>query len=338
MQVTENHSLKSLNTFGVDAHAQWFAEVSTVRELEELLSEPRWRSVPKLALGGGSNILFTNDFDGLVIHNIIKGIEVVREETDFVLLRAGGGEGWHDLVMHAVERNWGGIENLSLIPGYVGAAPIQNIGAYGAELSEVFDSLEAVDLHSREMKQFSPSECRFGYRYSVFKGELKDRFMITAVTLRLYKKPEVNTNYGAVKETLQKTGVTQPTIRDVSNAVINIRRSKLPDPAEIGNAGSFFKNPVVSEDIFTAIQAKYPDAPSYPQQNGQVKIPAGWLIEHAGWKGKRLGSVGMHERQALVLVNYGEATGAELHSHAMRVKQSVSEIFRIELEEEVRVV
>lgn len=342
--VISKHSLKSLNTFGVDVSAKWFASVTSVKGLQALLADSRWTSVPKLILGGGSNILFTKDFDGLVIHNVIRGIEEVGVDGDHTFLRAASGEVWHELVMHTVNLGLGGIENLSLIPGFVGAAPIQNIGAYGAELSEVFAEAAAVHFSTGESRTFSLQDCRFGYRDSVFKRELAGQYVITSVTLRFDQKHEVNTSYGAIVDTLKTKGITEPSIRDVSNAVIAIRRSKLPDPTEIGNAGSFFKNPVVPPAKLDELRSRYPDIPHYQSRaaampsNGEAKLLAGWLIEQAGWKGKRIGNVGMHAKQALVLVNYGGATGEELLRHARTVKQSVADKFGVELEEEVRII
>jgi UDP-N-acetylmuramate dehydrogenase len=338
MSILENHSLKSLNTFGVDVTARWFARISSTEDLQRLITDAKWRDVPKLILGGGSNILFTGDFPGLVMHNNMKGITDSAEDGDQLWLKVAAGEVWHDLVLSTMNRGLGGLENLSLIPGLAGAAPIQNIGAYGAELSEVLDEVEAVRLLDGKVATFSNSACRFGYRTSVFKTELAGQYMITSITLRFDHKHQVNTRYGAVAETLKAMGVNEPSIRDVSEAVIRIRRSKLPDPAQVGNAGSFFKNPVLDPDTFERLRLSAPDIPAYREPGGNVKVPAAWLIEKAGWKGKRVGKVGMHERQALVLVNYGGATGRDLHQHALTVKRSVAERFSIDLEEEVRVV
>lgn len=337
MNILKNYALKSLNTFGIEASAACFSTFSSVQELTSILSEPQVRDMNKLILGGGSNILFTQNFDGLVLKNNIKGIRVVSENAQEVLLQAGAGEVWHDLVMHAVHQNMGGLENLSLIPGTVGASPIQNIGAYGVELKDVFESLEALDIQSLNLKKFSISECDFGYRDSVFKNKLKGKFVITSVTFRLQKNPGLNISYGAIKDTLQAAGIEAPTIQAVSDAVVQIRRSKLPDPAVIGNAGSFFKNPEIEESQFLELKKTYPDMPSYPTVPGKVKVPAGWLNEQCGWKGKTIGQAGVHKNQALVLVNYGGAKGADIKQLAKDIQASVLEKFGIAIETEVNI-
>ncbi|MDX2000898.1 MAG: UDP-N-acetylmuramate dehydrogenase [Chitinophagales bacterium] len=338
MQVLQNVSLKPYNTFGIDVRATYLTEVFTIEELRQIILNNEWERVPKLILGGGSNILFTKDFEGLVILNRMKGIQV-REETDkHVWLRIMGGEVWHELVVYAIQHGWGGIENLSLIPGLVGAAPMQNIGAYGVELEKVFDSLEAVDMETADIKTFSKAECAFGYRESVFKKELKGRYFILSVTLRLDKQPVLNTSYGDIKQTLADMRVHEPNIHSVSEAVIKIRSSKLPNPAEIGNAGSFFKNPEISKEQFESLVAQYPVMPSYPLPNGNLKIPAGWLIEQCGWKGKQVGHTGSHAKQALVLVNYGGASGNEVKALADDIRQSVQDRFGIDIVPEVNIV
>lgn len=334
--ILTNVSLRPFNTFGIDVSAKAFAQVTTQDELNEVLEHQRKAEEELLILGGGSNILFTRNMDGLVLLNQLGGISIVKEDKDTVTVKAGAGVVWHELVMHSVAQGWGGIENLSLIPGKVGAAPMQNIGAYGVELREVFIELEAIHIESGESRRFSSDECRFGYRESVFKRELRGQYVITSVTLQLSKQPNLNTSYGAISQELEKMNVQQPTVADVSRAVINIRRSKLPDPARLGNAGSFFKNPVVASELADNIRKVYPDLPSYPAEGG-VKLAAGWLIEKCGWKGKVVGNTGSHRDQALVLVNYGNATGHEIYQLSEHILQSVKDTFGVELEREVNV-
>ncbi len=338
MELQKNFSLKSYNTFGIDAHCSLFAEIRNLDRLSEIIDSAELKKQRKLILGGGSNMLFTKDFDGLVIKNSLKGIETLKESEDHVWVKAAAGEVWHELVMFCIGKNYAGIENLSLIPGLVGAAPMQNIGAYGVELESVFETLDAVDIYAGKKTSFSKSDCHFGYRESVFKNKYKDKFIITSVTLRLNKKPVFNTSYGAISETLEKIGVKELSIKAISDAVIAIRSSKLPDPKVIGNAGSFFKNPEVPVSVLENIQKDFPNAPNYPLANEMVKIPAGWLIEQCGWKGKRVGNTGSHKDQALVLVNYGEATGNEIYELAMKIKQSVKEKFGIEIMPEVNLI
>jgi UDP-N-acetylmuramate dehydrogenase len=338
MEVKQNYPLKNYNTFGIDVKAQYFAEIDSVENLKELLNDPFYQGLPKLILGGGSNILFTRDFNGLVIKNNIKGISIISEDDEFVFLKGGSGEIWHDLVLYSIEKGYGGIENLSLIPGTLGAAPMQNIGAYGVEIKEVFDSLEAVNLSTGEAKVFTNEECRFAYRNSIFKSELKGLYIISSVTLKLSKKPKFNTSYGAIQTTLASMNITELSLKAISDVVCSIRRSKLPDPTEIGNAGSFFKNPEIDEAYFLSLKEKYPDIISYKTVPGKVKVPAGWLIEQCGWKGKVFGNTGIHKKQALVLVNYGSASGAEIHELALQVQKSVLEKFGIELEVEVNII
>lgn len=334
MEIQRNFSLKSINTFGIEATAEELVVVSNPQGLHEMLALDR---KPVRVLGGGSNILLTGNLPGITLKNEIGGIEVFLENEHDVLLRIGGGVVWHELVIWAVEQGYGGIENLSLIPGTVGAAPIQNIGAYGVELKDVFHSLEAMDLGTGELRIFHKEECRFGYRDSVFKQEFKGRFFILNVLLQLHKSPKINTAYGDIKRTLEEMGIEEPTIQDVSNAVIHIRKSKLPDPAEIGNAGSFFKNPELEITDFQRFIEKFPLAPHYPQADGRVKVPAGWLIEQAGWKGQRFGDAGCHAKQALVLVNYGGATGTAILDLAKKIQASVLEKYGIEITPEVNV-
>lgn len=336
MQIQENISLKSYNTFGIDTKAALFVSVKTEDELKEALSHS---TQSKFILGGGSNMLLQRDIDDLVIHINLKGIQTVKEEGDYIFVKVCAGENWHDFVLFCVKNNYGGVENLSLIPGNTGTAPIQNIGAYGVELKDVFESCEVIDRATLAKKSLSLTDCNFGYRDSIFKNEAKDKYVITSVTFKLKKaRYEVNTAYGAIKETLVNQNILQPSIKDVSDAVIAIRKAKLPDPAQIGNSGSFFKNPIVSQEIFTAIRDKYETLPYYPLGNEKVKIPAGWLIEQAGFKGKRFGDAGVHDKQALVLVNYGTASGQEIWDLAMRIQQEVAQKFNIKLQPEVNII
>ena len=341
----EHVSLRPYNTFGLDVRARYFARFASVEELRALLARPEVQAAEKLVLGGGSNVLFTQDFAGVVLKNEIKGLEILSQsaelEADTALLRAGAGESWHGLVEYALDQNLSGVENLSLIPGTVGAAPLQNIGAYGAELRDTFERLEALETATGQLRVFGQDECGFGYRESVFKGPLKNQFIVTAVFLRLHRVARPNVRYGALTETLADLGIEgEPTPRDVSRAVVHIRRSKLPDPAEIGNAGSFFKNPELSQSKFDQLQSQYPDLPGYPVPGG-VKVPAGWLIERAGFKGQRRGegsgTHGVHDRQALVLVNHGGATGPELRALAEEIIGAVRQLFGVELHPEVNI-
>ncbi len=338
MKVFENYPLKALNTFGLDIKTRWFTEVSDIGDLQEILRDPRFVSMPRMIMGGGSNVLFTGDFNGLIVLNRIRFIEKISENENEAFIKAGGGLNWHSFVLYAIENNYPGIENLSLIPGCVGAAPIQNIGAYGVEIKKTFSELEAISLADGSNRIFKAEECRFGYRDSIFKHEAKNKYAIVSVTFRFNKIEKPNTSYGAIEEELKKNNILQPTIRDVSNAVIHIRQSKLPDPNVIGNAGSFFKNPEIPSEQFTELKNKYPAIVGYPGLKNKTKVAAGWLIEACGWKGKRIGNTGMHEKQSLVLVNYGKATGEELIAHAKRVQLSVKEKFGIELEMEVNIV
>ncbi|MFO7257479.1 MAG: UDP-N-acetylmuramate dehydrogenase [Bacteroidota bacterium] len=334
-----NVDLLPYNTFHISAKARLFVRISSPGEFVDLIATDAFRNNRILILGGGSNILLTGDFDGLVIKNEIKGINVVGEDDDTVTLQVGSGEEWHGFVRYAVERDWGGVENLSLIPGTVGAAPMQNIGAYGVEIRETIVYVDAIDMTTGETKRFSNAECAFGYRESVFKNEFKGRHFISSVTLRLTRRNHViNTSYGAIKETLARHGVTSPGVRDVSEAVISIRRSKLPDPATIGNAGSFFKNPSVDADTLAFIRSKAEHVPTFPGEGGLTKVPAGWLIEQCGWKGVTLGNIGVHKHQALVLVNYGGGDGSEIWNLAMKIRESVKDKFGVTLQPEVNVI
>lgn len=335
--IHQNISLKSYNTFGLEVIAKGFTEVNSTEELVALLDTSEWKEcAKKLVLGGGSNVLLRSDFDGLVVLNRIKGIRIVEENEHYVLVQAGGGENWHSFVQYAIQKDWGGIENLSLIPGTVGAAPMQNIGAYGVEIKDVFHSLEAVELATGKVKTFDAEECAFGYRESVFKHDLKDKYVIANVTFRLTKgEHKLSLDYGAIKNTLSEKKIEHPTISDVSEAVVEIRQSKLPDPKEIGNSGSFFKNPTITRAAFEKLKAIYPDMPGYPVSDAETKVPAGWLIEKAGWKGYKEGSIGVHPKQALVLVNYGGAQGSAIEKLAYKIQDSVEEQFGIRLNPEV---
>lgn len=337
MQVSKNTSLKAFNTFGVDAKANEFVAFSSVEQLEHVVKQHLASGSPYLILGAGSNILFTQDYNGLVLKNEILGIDVIEENDEFVFVKAGAGVNWHQFVLYCIEQDWGGVENLSLIPGTVGAAPVQNIGAYGVEIKDVLHTLHAWDIKQQRLIEFSNADCAFGYRSSVFKQTHKGAMVICDVVFKLTKKHVVKIGYGAIKDQLTAHGISAPTIRDVSNAVIAIRSSKLPDPNEIGNAGSFFKNPVVDKTFFEHLQKCYPDVVAYPS-GSDMKLAAGWLIEQAGWKGFHEGSVGCYDKQALVLVNFGGATGAEILALAKRIQVSVKGKFDVELEMEVNIV
>ena len=338
MAILEYLSLQPYNTFGIKATARYFCRIKTKEEIIHIIQDELQYYATFLFIGGGSNILFCSDFDGLVIKNEIKGIEIIKEDDEFVWLKSFSGTNWHELVVYCVNNNYGGIENLSLIPGTVGAAPMQNIGAYGVELKDNFVELEAIDLRTGVTNVFTHEACKFGYRESVFKKEEKGNYFIYSVTLKLLKHPVLNVSYGDIQKVLTEKNIFHPTIKDVSNAVIEIRESKLPDPKELGNAGSFFKNPEVETQIAEKIQTEFPLMPKYNLTNGNVKIPAAWLIEQCGWKGKQIGQTGNHAKQALVIVNYGNATGNEIWQHALTVQQSVLEKFGILLEPEVNVV
>jgi UDP-N-acetylmuramate dehydrogenase len=342
MEIKENISLRKFNTFGIDAHAAYFSSFATVEEVKELLAYNKGQAVSgdqqTLILGGGSNILFTNDFNGLVLKNEISGISKINEDADHVYIRAGAGVSWHSLVVYCIENNWAGIENLSLIPGNVGASPMQNIGAYGVEIKDVFHQLEALHIEDGNTVIFNLEDCAFGYRESVFKRKYRNQFIITAVTYRLNKKANFNTSYGAIEQELEKMGVKELSIAAISAAVINIRKSKLPDPAVTGNAGSFFKNPEVPATLFEKLQNDHPNIVGYPLQNGNVKLAAGWLIEQCGWKGYRAGDAGCHDKQALVLVNYGNAKGEEILLLSEAIIHSVKDKFSVELEREVNII
>ncbi len=336
MTLIENQSLQALNTFGIPARARYFATADSEADLRAAFQQG---IIPLLILGGGSNMLLTQDFNGLVVKNNLLGKEIVEETEASAIVRAGAGENWHQFVCWALEQGLGGVENLSLIPGTVGAAPIQNIGAYGVELRDVFFKLEAMDIATGTVHVFTKNDCRFGYRNSIFKQELKGRYCITRVYLQLSKtNHQINTEYGAIRETLAARGITQPSIRDVSDAVIAIRTSKLPDPAKLGNAGSFFKNPEIEPAHFDQLRQAFPNIVAYPGSDGKIKVPAGWLIEQCGWKGIRRGGAGCYEKQALVLVNYGNASGADIWQLAQDIVDSVERRFAIRLQPEVNVI
>ena len=339
IKILERVNLKPYNTFGIGAEASHFVEVTNEDEIREVFTTAKNKFKNVLILGGGSNVLFTKNFDGLVVHNSLKGIEVIDKNDQRTTIKVASGEVWHELVMHAVDNNWGGIENLSLIPGTVGAAPMQNIGAYGVEVKEVIVSVDAIDRATGALRSFDRDECKFGYRESVFKHELREKFFISSVTLSLSNNNHhLNISYGAISDTLKQMNVLQPTIRDVSNAVIAIRRSKLPDPSVIGNAGSFFKNPVISTQQYQQLKNRFPSMPGYTSENQEVKVPAGWLIEQCSLKGFRIGDVGVHQHQALVLVNYDNGSGDEILELSKKVQRTVKETFGIELHAEVNII
>lgn len=337
MKVQENISLKRFNTFGIDAYSKYFLEVNSISAIQQFLDDKKLNLLPRLVLGGGSNVLFTGNFDGVVLKNGIKGIELLKEDEAHYYVKAGGGDVWHEFVLHCIGKDYAGIENLSLIPGSVGAAPIQNIGAYGAEQKEVFFELEAIDLLENKLIVFSNAACRFGYRDSIFKRGAKGKYMITSVTYRLLKTPAFNTSYGAIGQELEKLGVKQLSISAISQAVCNIRRSKLPDPAVLGNAGSFFKNPSVSSAEYKALKKKFPGIVGYPAGD-EVKLAAGWMIEQCGWKGRSFGHYGVHKDQALVMVNYGGAKGKEIYELSGKILESVKNRFGVVLEREVVII
>lgn len=337
MNILENVSLKEYNTFGIDVNATLFASVKNQLELQSVLKDPRFKD--PLLIGGGSNVLFVNTVTQPVIHIDIKGIQVIDEDEDTIIISAGAGVKWHQLVMWTLENNYGGIENLALIPGNTGTAPIQNIGAYGVELKDVFYNLVAVSLEDFSTHIFNEKDCEFGYRDSRFKNDWANQYAITSVRLILSKSNyAVDTSYGDIEKSLIQKGIATPTIREVAETVMEIRKKKLPDPKDLGNSGSFFKNPVVPKALVNQLLKKHPDMPYYDFSESFFKVPAGWLIEKSGLKGVRHGNVGMHEKQALVLVNYGQASGAELWEFAQKVQQTVSEKFGIELDPEVNII
>ena len=338
MNIIENYPLLKLNTFGVDVKAKYFVSINTINELIEVIKTNVFKDLQLLILGGGSNILFTKDFDGLVILNNIKGKEIIDQNQKSIFLKIGAGENWHELVMYCVDNGWGGIENLSLIPGNTGTAPMQNIGAYGVEIKETFVELEALEISSGKIVKFNNSDCEFGYRESVFKNKMKNQYIILNITLELKKNPVININYGDVKAILETQNIKNPAIKEVSNAIISIRQSKLPDPKKIGNSGSFFKNPIVSLNQLELIKKKYPNVVNYEINENEFKIAAGWLIEKAEWKGKKFNNCGVHEKQALVLVNYGLANGMEIFDLSEKIILDIKDKFGITLEREVNII
>jgi len=346
MQIRENFSLQAFNTFGIDVRAKYFVGFSSVDEIQELSDNhkllqrsPHGQTTNyKLILGGGSNLLFTKDFDGIVLKNEIKGIEITHQDNDFIYVKAGAGVNWHEFVLFCLRNNYAGVENLSLIPGNVGASPMQNIGAYGVEVKDVFYQLEAYHINEKKRKTFSLDECEFGYRESVFKRKYKNEFIITSVSFRLRKTPVFNISYGAIQQELEKIGVRELNIQAISQAVINIRSSKLPDWKEVGNAGSFFKNPQIPNLQFQQLKEKFTGIVAFRAGEDHTKLAAGWLIEQCGWKGYRKGDAGCYTRQALVLVNYGNATGKEIFDLSEDIIQSVKNKFGVILQREVNII
>ena len=336
MTIQENVSLKHLNTFGVEANARWFIDIKTEEDLSELFADKRLKNYPRLIMGGGSNMLFTKDFPGLVVHVNIHGISNTILDND-VYVKAGGGEDWNDLVNYCVDNDFAGIENLSLIPGSVGASPVQNIGAYGVELQDIFHSCRAFEISSGTIRTFTKQDCRFSYRDSVFKSDYKELYIITEVTFRLSKTFKPNVSYGAILQELDNRKISKLTIKEISSVVSHIRVSKLPDPKTIGNAGSFFKNPIIPVGKFVQLQSNFPDIVHYPAADGFIKLAAGWMIEKCGWKGKIIGNTGTWKNQALVLVNHGEATGDEIFNFSELIIESVKSRFNLTLEREVNI-
>ena len=334
MRIFENYSLKAYNTFSIDCYAAFFTVVTSVSELSKILDEPHFFNLPKLFLGGGSNILLCSDYEGLVVLIDLKGIS----DLGYGMIKVQAGENWHDFVLWSINNGYNGIENLSLIPGNVGAAPIQNIGAYGVELKDVFIELEAFHIDSKEIHLFNRESCHFAYRDSVFKNDLNGKYVILSVTIQLREDGLVNSSYGSIVDVLNQKSIYNPSPKDVSEAVIFIRSSKLPDPKEIGNSGSFFKNPVIPKSHFEDIKKEYADVPSYLVNDREVKVPAAWFIEKAGWKGKRIGNYGVHNKQALVLVNYGGANGNDIYKLAQDIQSSIKDKFGIPLQMEVNVI
>jgi len=337
MDIQHNFSLRKYNTFGIEAKARQFVAVHSTEELKTILQQHQ--SEPKFILGGGSNMLLTQDIQALVIHVDLKGKKILKEDSDFVWVESQAGENWHEFVLWTIGHNLGGLENMSLIPGNVGTTPVQNIGAYGTEIKDTFVSCEAMNIATQQIKTFTKEECYFGYRESIFKHEAKNQYIITSVIFKLTKRNhKINTSYGDITKELEKQGIVTPTLKDVSNAVIAIRQSKLPDPKELGNSGSFFKNPIIPKEQYDKVQALHPEIPHYVVSETEVKVPAGWLIEKAGFKGKRFGDAGIHKNQALVLVNYGNATGQEILNVSKDIQATVFKEFGIAIEAEVNII
>ena len=332
-----NKSITEYTTFGVPVLADYFASFNSKESLISILENDIVKDKRKLILGGGSNILFTENFHGIVLKNDIKGIEIISENEEELYVKVGAGENWHEFVIYCVDKGWGGVENLSLIPGSVGASPMQNIGAYGVEIKDVFVELDALNLKTKQVEKFTNKECKFGYRESIFKNSHKDKYIILSVTYRLSKNPNFNISYGAIEKQLSVMNIKELSIKAISDAVIAIRSSKLPDPKEIGNAGSFFKNPVISKEKFSNLIEEFPEIAHYPQTDGTVKIAAGWLIDQLGWKGKTFGTYGVHKNQALVLVNYEKSKGKDIYDLSTKILESVKEEYDILLEREVNI-
>ncbi len=335
-QIQQNISLKPYTTFGIDVEAFYFCDCQSENDLIEILNTSKYKQLNKLVLGGGSNVLFTKDFNGLIILNSIKGKEKVHEDENKITLRVGAGEDWDELVEYTVKNDWAGLENLSYIPGKVGASPIQNIGAYGEEVKNTIRDVETIDLHTLKKANYKNEDCQFGYRSSIFKHELKGKRIITHVTFTLNKQHIFNLDYGILVETVNKKG--KATLQNIRNSIIEIRKSKLPEPEELGSAGSFFKNPVIGADRYNQLQQNFPNIPAYQLSENEFKVPAGWLIDQLGWKGYREGDAGVHTQQALVLVNYGNASGRQIYNLSQKIIQSVKEAYGIQLEHEVNVV
>mgnify|MGYP001230096528 FL=1 len=330
-------SLKKFNTFGIDVSSRLFSQAENEDHVRNVIQSNAFKTNTSLILGGGSNLLFTKNFDGIVLRNNIHGIEVIEDTKEHVLVKVGGGVVWHDFVLYCIKKGWDGVENLSLIPGNVGASPMQNIGAYGVEIKEVFYELEAIHLKTGEIHYFNNSDCQFGYRESIFKNKLKGKYLISRVIYKLLKKGNFTISYGAIEKQLESMGVQELSAKSISDAVIAIRQSKLPDPKKIGNSGSFFKNPVVTKSSYDIIKSNFPDVVGYPAGKGFMKLAAGWLIEQAGWKGKTFGNYGVHKNQALVLVNYGGASGKEIYDLSGEILESIKEKFGVQLEREVNI-
>lgn len=337
MEIQNHFSLRNYNTFGIEANAKQFVAVQSIEELKSVLAENKPKN--KFILGGGSNMLLTKDIDALVIHIDLKGKKIVDENDDFVWVESQAGENWHEFVMWTIDNNFGGLENMSLIPGNVGTTPVQNIGAYGTEIKDTFVSCAAMKIDSLEMKRFGNAECQFGYRESIFKNEVKDQYIITSVVFKLTKRNhKITISYGDISSELDKLKIKNPSLKDISNAVITIRQSKLPDPKVLGNSGSFFKNPIILKSDFEPIHNKFPEMKFYEISETEVKVPAGWLIEQAGFKGKRFGDAGIHKNQALVLVNYGNASGQEILNVSKEIQETIFKKFGIHIEAEVNII
>ncbi|CAM1355453.1 UDP-N-acetylmuramate dehydrogenase [Tenacibaculum ascidiaceicola] len=335
MNIQENISLKEYNTFDIDVNAKRFVSITSVYQLQQLIKEEK----DIFLISGGSNMLLTKDIETLVVHINFKGISIDQQNHNDIYITVNAGENWHEFVLWCVSLNYGGLENLSLIPGNVGTCPIQNIGAYGVEVKDTITKVEAIEIKTGKLVSFSAEECQFGYRNSIFKNKAKGKYILTSVSFKLTKNNhKLNTSYGAIESELSSKGITNPTIKDISDAVITIRQSKLPDPKEIGNSGSFFKNPVISKELFEKLQKNYPSIPSYVISDTEIKVPAGWLIEQSGFKGKRFGNYGVHEKQALVLVNYGDASGKEIYELAQKIQRTIKDTFDINLEIEVNII